>query len=77
MAKKNYSKQQPLVDLPVAELRKRVGELKAEQFQQRLDRTTGKLQNYRLIPQTGRQLAAVLTALRAQELASAKQEGKA
>jgi ribosomal protein L29 len=63
-------KQQKPGDLSVDQLQKEVGELKGLQFQQRFEKSTGKLQNYRLIPQTKKRLAAVLTALREKELAA-------
>jgi ribosomal protein L29 len=63
-------KQQKPGDLSVDQLQKEVGELKGLQFQQRFEKSTGKLQNYRLIPQAKKRLAAVLTALREKELAA-------
>jgi ribosomal protein L29 len=58
-----WVKQQKLRERSVAELRDRVAELKASLFVSRFQRATGKLDNFRLLPQTRHRLAAVLTIL--------------
>ncbi|MCC7478630.1 50S ribosomal protein L29 [bacterium] len=55
-----------------AELRDLVGELKGKQFDNRFERSMGRLVNYRLVPETKRKLAVVLTLLRERELAAEK-----
>ena len=65
-----WIKQEKLRELAPSELRTRVAELKATLFTYRFQRATGKLENYRLLPQTKHRLAAVMTFLREKELAS-------
>jgi ribosomal protein L29 len=69
MAKQAQQQVRPS-EMSADQLRKEMGDLKALQFQHRFEQSTGKLTNYRLITQTKRRLAAVLTAMRAQELAA-------
>jgi len=66
-----WMKSQKLREKSIAELNDRVAELKASLFTNRFQRATGKLENYRVMPQTRRRLATVLTILRE------KQTGKA
>ena len=61
MSVKKWIKQQKLRDLSLAELHDRATELKASLFASRFQRSTGKLDNFRVLPQTRRRLAAVLT----------------
>lgn len=70
-----WIKEQKLRDISVKELEARVSELKASMFANRFQKSVGKLENYRVMPQTRRRLAAVLTVLREKQLA-AKKEGK-
>jgi large subunit ribosomal protein L29 len=58
-----YLKDQKLREKTIAELNDRVAELKASMFRQRFERATGKLENYRVLQQTRRKLATVLTIL--------------
>ncbi len=51
-----------------SELRDLVGELKGKQFENRFERATGRLVNYRLLPETKRKLAVVLTLLRQRQI---------
>jgi large subunit ribosomal protein L29 len=71
-----WIKEQKLRDLSVKELEARANELKASQFANRFQRSVGKLENYRVMPQTRQRLAAVLTVLREKQLTVAKKEGK-
>ena len=75
MSEKKYTKAQKLRDLPLAELRNRVRELKSQQYTNRVERSTGRLENFQLISQTRRRLAVVLTLLRQKELAEAAGKG--
>jgi large subunit ribosomal protein L29 len=75
MSEAKYIKAQKLRDLSVAELQHRIRELKSQQYTNRVDRTTGRLENFRLIPQARRRLAAVLTILKEKELAAASGQG--
>jgi ribosomal protein L29 len=75
MSEKKYIKAQKLRDLPEAELRNRVRELKSQQYANRFDRTVGRLENYGVVQQTRRRLAAVLTILKEKELAAASGKG--
>ncbi len=70
-----WIKEQKLRDLPVKELEARATELRASLFANRFQRAVGKLENYRVMPQTRKRLAAVLTILREKQLTS-KKEGK-
>jgi large subunit ribosomal protein L29 len=73
MSMHKYIRDQKLRDKSVAELKARAGELKTQLFTHRFNKATGKLDNYRLMPATRRQLAAVLTLLREKELAAVKE----
>ena len=68
MSTNKWFKEEKLRDKSVAELRNIVRELKSLTFTHRLDRISGKLENYRLIPQTRRRLAAVYNLIREKEL---------
>ena len=70
-----WIKEQNLRDLDVKELEARANELRASMFANRFQRAVGKLENYRVMPQTRKRLAAVLTVLREKQLA-AKKESK-
>jgi large subunit ribosomal protein L29 len=70
-----WIKEQKLRDLSVKDLEARANELRASLFANRFQRAVGKLENYRIVPQTRKRLAAVLTVLREKQLASTK-EGK-
>jgi large subunit ribosomal protein L29 len=70
MSVKKWLKQQKLRELSESRLHDRVSELKAEMFNHRFQRTSGRLENYRLIPQTRRRLAALQTILREKVLAT-------
>jgi large subunit ribosomal protein L29 len=70
MSVKKYIKDQKLRDLSVADLGNRVRELRAEEYQLRFDRVTGKLENVSRIVANRRRLAAVLTIQREKELAA-------
>ena len=58
-----------------APLQKEVRELKSQQYTNRVDRSVGRLENFRLIPEARRRLAVVLTILKEKELASASSKG--
>lgn len=73
MSQKKWIKQQKIRDLSVKELTDRVAELKAQVFANRFQRSTGKLENFRVLPQTRRHLAVVLTILHEKQTAA---EGK-
>lgn len=68
MSQKKYIKDQKLRELSVAELSGRVRELKAQEYQNRFDRATGRLENYREILKTRRRLAVLMTLMREQQL---------
>ena len=70
-----WIKDQNLRTLPVEELEARAKELRASLFANRFQRAVGKLENYRVMPQARKRLAAVLTILREKQLA-AKKEAK-
>jgi large subunit ribosomal protein L29 len=67
-----YMKEQKLRDKSIAELNDRVAELKASMFRHRFERATGKLENYRVLEQTRRRLATVLTILNEKQRAKAE-----
>lgn len=71
-----WVKQQKLRELSLGELRDRASELRASLFASRFQRASGKLDNYRVIPEAKRQLAAVLTVVREKELAERAKEAK-
>ena len=64
MGNKKWIKQEKLRERPVSELLDRASEMKASLFNSRFQRSAGKLENYRAIPQAKRRLAALLTILR-------------
>lgn len=64
MSVTKWIKQEKLRDLSVKELRDRATELKAALFSSRFQRSSGKLDNYCVLPETRRRLAAVYTILR-------------
>ena len=64
-----WTKQEKLRELSIPELKDRVAELKASLFTSRFQRSTGKLDNFRLLPQVRRRLAAVLTLIHEKEQA--------
>ena len=68
MSTNKWFKEEKLRDKSVDELRKMVSELKSLKFTHRIDRISGKMENYRLIPQTRRRLAAVNNLIREKEL---------
>lgn len=68
MSVKKWIKQQKLRDLSAKELQDRVAELKAAGFQHRTQRSTGQLENFRVLPRDRRRLAAILTLLRERQL---------
>lgn len=70
MSVKKWIKQEKLRELSVKDLRDRATELKASLFGSRFQRSSGKLDNYRVIPETKRRLAAVLTLLAEKERAA-------
>lgn len=72
MSMHKYIKDQKLREKPLSELRQRASELKTQIFAHRFERAVGKLENFRLMPRTRRQLAAVLTLIRERELAAEK-----
>ena len=61
MGAKKWIKQEKLRELSLNDLRDRAAELKASLFSSRFQRSSGKLDNYRIIPETRRRLAAVMT----------------
>jgi large subunit ribosomal protein L29 len=73
MSQTKWIKQQKLRDISIADLQDRLAELKAQIFANRFQRSTGKLENFRLLPQARHRLAAVLTILHEKERAA---EGK-
>lgn len=72
MSMYKYIKDQKLRDKSLSDLRQRANELKTQIFAHRFERAVGKLENYRLMPRTRRQLATVLTLIREKELAAEK-----
>lgn len=70
MSVRKWIKQEKLRELSVKELQDRAAELKTSLFSNRFQRSSGKLDNYRVIPQTRRRLAAVLTLLTEKERAA-------
>ena len=66
---KKWIKENKLRGKSVAELRQMVSELKDTMFTHRFQLSTGKLENHRVINETRRQLAAVLTLIREKEAA--------
>jgi large subunit ribosomal protein L29 len=73
MSEYKYIKNNKLRGMSLSELRTRANELKTQLFDHRFARATGKLENFRLLPQTRKHLAAVLTLIREQELAAGKE----
>jgi large subunit ribosomal protein L29 len=69
MTLKKWIKQEKLRDLSLTDLRERVVEQKSKMFSQRLQRVSGKLENYRALPLARRELAVLLTIIREKELA--------
>ena len=76
MSVTKWVKQEKLREMPLSDLRDRASELKAALFTSRFQRSTGKLDNYRLLPVLRRRLAAVLTLIRERELAEQGQEAE-
>ena len=68
---KKWIKEQKLREKSVSELNDRVQELKAAQFTNRFQLGTGKLENFAVIKETRRRLAAVLTLIKQKESAQA------
>ena len=68
MSTNKWFKEEKLRDKSVSELRDMARELKSLSFTHRMDRLSGKLENYRIIPQTRRRLAAVNNLIREKEL---------
>ena len=68
MSTNKWFKEEKLRDKSVSELRDMARELKSLGFTHRMDRLSGKLENYRMIPQTRRRLAAVYNLIREKEL---------
>lgn len=66
---KKWIKEQKLMQKSIPELKDRVKELKASQFTNRFQKSTGKLDNFNLIGQTRRRLAAVLTIINQKQVA--------
>jgi large subunit ribosomal protein L29 len=64
MSVKKWVKQEKLRELTVQQLADRVAELKGDVYQHRVQRSTGQLENFRLMPRDRHRLAAVLTILR-------------
>ena len=69
MSVTKWIKQEKLRELSISELKERAAELKASIFTSRFQRSTGKLDNFRLLPQSRHRLAAVLTLIHEKELA--------
>jgi large subunit ribosomal protein L29 len=63
-------------DKSVEELRKEVAHNKSLQFNNRFQLSTGKLDNYRRISETRRELAVLLTLIRQKELEASASGGK-
>jgi len=77
MSVKKWIKQQGIRELTLSELQDRAAELKASLFASRFQRSTGKLDNFNVLPQTRRRLAALRTIIRERELeATRTKEGK-
>lgn len=70
MSQKKWIKQQKLREISIADLQDRLAELKAQIFANRFQRSTGKLENFRLLPQARQRLAAVLTILHEKQRAA-------
>ncbi len=68
MSTNKWFKEEKLRDKSVTELRDLAIELKSLTFTHRMDRISGKLENYRMIPQTRRRLAAIYNLIREKEL---------
>ena len=69
MSMKNWIRQEKLRDKPIQELRELVAENKSNMFKKRLQRVSGRLENYREFPEARRRLAVLLTLIREKELA--------
>ncbi len=74
MGTNKWFKEEKLRDKSIEDLRDMVRELKSLSFTHRLDRISGKLENYQLISQTRRRLGAVSGLINEMELKSG--EGK-
>jgi ribosomal protein L29 len=70
MSVKKWIKQERLRELSIKDLRDRASELKASLFSNRFQRSSGKLDNFQVIPETRRRLAAVLTLIGEKERAA-------
>lgn len=68
MSTNKWFKEEKLRGKSVSELRELASELKSLSFTHRMDKISGKLENYRMIPQTRRRLAAVYNLIREKEL---------
>lgn len=68
MSTNKWFKEEKLRSKSVSELRELASELKSLSFTHRMDKISGKMENYRLIPQTRRRLAAVYNLIREKEL---------
>ncbi|MBN2083043.1 50S ribosomal protein L29 [bacterium] len=77
MSVTKWIKQEKLRDLSVKELRDRIAELKASMFTSRFQRSSGKLENYRVLRESRRRLAAVMTIMREKEMAKKPSAGEA
>ena len=73
MAKKTTT---ALVELDDASLLSEFAQLKDTLFKLRFRRATGELENHSLIAQTKKEIARVLTELRAREIRAAEQVGE-
>ena len=77
MGAKKWIKQEKVRELSLQELRDRAAELKASLFSSRFQRSSGKLDNYRVIPETRRRLAAVMTIIAEKERAQQAEQMEA
>ncbi|MCB0995109.1 MAG: 50S ribosomal protein L29 [Acidimicrobiales bacterium] len=66
------ARQKELADLSLTDLREQLGETKQELFNLRFQNVTGQLDNYSRIAQVKKQVARLLTELRAREIAAAE-----
>jgi len=77
MSVTKWIKQEKLRDLTVKELQDRIAELKASMFTSRFQQSSGKLENYRVLRESRRRLAAVMTIMREKVTAEKQSAGEA
>lgn len=66
------ARRKELSDMSVGDLREQLAETKQELFNLRFQNVTGQLDNYARLPEVKKQVARLLTELRAREIAAAE-----